>query len=189
MYCTGSVLPHMPPYHCEINSVYNSLSNTKTKSLSSQGVLLEMFFSIHEEPKTIGYTTSQNGLPKPVFSESTDEEDCLINDINQIVSAREKLISHYTDSFIKLHLHEYADECMKQIALPTLASFFIHPRKEYLEGLTKFHVRNEYSSKMQPFIKHLSIFEIISRKKNLSWRKGSMAWTLPKWIYNLHYKI
>lgn len=188
MYCTGSVLPHMPPYHCEINSVYNSLSNTETRSLSSQGVLLEMFFSIHEEPKTIGYTNTQDGLPQPVFSESTDEEDCQTKNINQIVSIRKRLISHYTDSFMKLHLHEYADDCMQQIALPSLASFFIHPEKEYLESLTEFQVRNEYSSKMQPFVEHLSIFDILHRKKGLSWHKGSMAWTLPKWLYKIHYK-
>ena len=188
MYCTGSALPHMPPYHCEINSVYNSLSNTETRSLSSQGVLLEMFFSIHEEPKTIEYTNTQDGLPKPVFSESADDEDCQTNNINQIFSIRKRLISRYTDSFMKLHLHEYADDCMKQIALPTLASFFIHPEKEYLESLTEFQVRNEYSSKMQPFVEHLSIFEILHRKKGLSWHKGSMAWTLPKWLYKIHYK-
>lgn len=188
MFCTGSVLPNMPPYHCEINSVYNSLANTQTRALSSQGVLLEMFFSIHKDAKTIGYTTSPNGQSHPVFSDSIDVEDCQIKNINQVVSTREKLISRYTESFTKLHLHEFADDCMKHIVLPTTSLFFIYPEKEYLSGLTDFLTRNEYSSELRPFIEHLSFFDIIFRRKRQSWHKGSMAWTLPKWIYQLHYK-
>ena len=188
MFCTGETLPNMPLYSCEINSVYSSLSNIQTRALSSQGVLLEMFFSIHEEPKTIGYDVSQKGQPYPVFSDSADEEDCYIKNVNQVVSIRKKLLSRYTDAFIKTHLYEYANDCMKQLALPTLARFYINPEKDYLEALTYFQVRNEYSSQMQPFVEHLSILGILHRKKGLSWHRGSMAWTLPKWLYKIHYK-
>lgn len=188
MFCTGTALANMPPYYCEINSVYNNLANIPTRALSSQGILLEMFFTIHEESKTIGYTSSQTGQIEPIFSDSPDEEDCLIDNKDQIIHIRKRLIYRYTESFIKLHLHEHADDCMNQIALPTLSHFLIHPEKDYLAALTDFHVRNEYTSQLQPFIEKLSILDLLRRKKGLSWHKGSMAWTLPSWLYRLHYK-
>lgn len=189
MFCTGTAMPNMPPYYCEINSVYNNHANIPTRALSSLGILLEMFFSIHKEPKTIGYNIFQDENTYPIFSNLPDEEDCSTKNTNEVVRIRESLILRYTEAFIKLHLHEHADDCMNQIALPTLSRFLVYPEKNYLAALTDFHVRNEYTSKLQPFIEKLSLLDILRRKKGLSWRRGSMAWTLPTWLYRLHYKL
>lgn len=189
MFCTGTAMPNMPPYYCEINSVYNNHANIPTRALSSLGILLEMFFSIHKEPKTIGYNIFQDENTYPIFSNLSDEEDCSTKNTNEVVRIRESLILRYTEAFIKLHLHEHADDCMNQIALPTLSRFLVYPEKNYLAALTDFHVRNEYTSNLQPFIEKLSLLDILRRKRGLSWRRGSMAWTLPTWLYRLHYKL
>lgn len=182
-------MPNMPPYYCEINSVYNNHANIPTRALSSLGILLEMFFSIHKEPKTIGYNIFQDENTYPIFSNLPDEEDCSTKNSNEVIRIRERLILRYTESFIKLRLHEHADDCMNQIALPTLSRFLVCPEKDYLAALTDFHVRNEYTSHLQPFIEKLSLLDILRRKRGLSWRRGSMAWTLPTWLYRLHYKL
>ncbi len=182
MFCNGNYISNMPPYHCEIDFLYNRMNgNHFTRSLSAHWPLLEMFFSPHSDKKTAGYRIV-DGIPQPFFAETSDGAECKIQDIDRVISERKKLLTKYTDTFLILKLDRCADFCFQQIAIPTLAQFFSNPNRQYLKPLTSFYIRNEYSLKLEPYVEHLSIFSFFRKKKGMAWRKASRIFSIPGWL-------
>lgn len=185
MFCNGKLSPNMPPYHCEIDFIYNRMNgNQLTQSLSTHWPLLEMFFSPHDDKKTGGYNIV-DGVPQPFFAETSDGAECKILNIDQVISERNKLLTKYTDAFLALKLDKYADYCFHQIAIPTLAQFFTNPNRQYLKPLTTFYIRNEYSLKLEPYVEHLSILSFFKKKKGMAWRNASKIYSMPEWLIKL----
>ena len=81
-------------------------------------------------------------------------------------------------------LTEYSDRIFENICIPTLNAFMRYPKKEYLEALTEFYSYFSVEKRYVPYIKRLSIRELLMRKGMTGnvWTRGSIFYTLPEWL-------
>ena len=131
MFCSNSFIERMPPYYCEVNRLYCELFN-------HHHPILEKFFSLCPENRTIGYH-DKNYL----LAESSQGEDFFIENIKELSETNLYIICKYADYFIETELYRHCDELFQLFVIPTLKQFFTSPQKEYLRSLRSFYLLHE----------------------------------------------
>lgn len=174
LFCGGEIMYNIGDYYCESNHVYNSIqSDSLREAVKLHWPIFEMFFSIHNEAKTVGYSII-DGTPCPIYYDKNDGVECKILDKEHVSATRLSLINKYVDGFIKLGLINFSNEIFNIIALPTLSEFFSNPKAIYLKSLTSFYVRDENSLRLKPYVEKKPRFYFCTKNsKNMHWRKGS----------------
>lgn len=183
MFCNGEVMEDMPEYYCEINHVYGKIHRGALYSgLMRHWCLFEMFFSLHNEKRTIDYAF-ENGQYGPVYADKPDGVECKMKDIDSVARIHDEVLNRYVEGFAALGLHRHADDVFVNIALPTLIEFFTNPNYNYLKTLTGFYVRDEHTLKLRPYVEKHNLLYFLFVKKDYMWRKASLNYSLP-WLTN-----
>lgn len=183
MFCNGKVMDDMPEYYCEINHVYGRIhGGALYNGLMRHWCMFEMFFSLHNEKRTIDYAY-EDGLYSPVFADKPDGVECKMNDIESVARIHDDVLAQYVEGFVSLELHRHADELFVNVALPTLIVFFTNPNYSYLKTLTGFYVRDEHTLKLRPYVEKHNLLYFLFVKKDYMWRKASLNYSLP-WLTN-----
>lgn len=170
------------PYYCEANGAYLTLNKNLNQLLLSRWQLYEDFFSLNDFPKTIDYEIDDKGKATPVFSCDTDYEDSMNQQQSYWAKIHNTILENYASEYVRLGLTKYSDDIFAHVSLPTLNSFMDRPKKTYLEAITDFWSYRSDQNKYVPYVKRLSIWEIIVEKgdKNNAWAKASKIYTLPE---------
>ena len=143
--------------------------------------IFENFFSLNKEPKTIDYKDS-----KPVFVTNLIEEDCFFLDGKSWPDIHENLLVEYAQNFISLGLGSFAKNIFERVGLPTLNCFFHDPHKEYISALYSYCFIEKGTAKQYFFIKKTyNPIELIKKKRNFAWRRGTIFYSIPDWILKL----
>ncbi len=140
--------------------------------------IFENYFSINKEPKTIDYKDK-----KPVFITDLMEEDCFFTNGYDWAGIHESLLVEYAKAFVKCGLGSYSRDIFERIALPAMNTFFETPHKRYLSALDSYCFIEKGSSKQYFFIKKsTNIIELIRKKRNYAWRRGTIYYSFPNWL-------
>jgi len=174
-------------YTAEANKIY-SLRNNNLSTIfdfSLEGPLYEIYFSMNNSPKTIGYREN-HGSVTPIFGDKDMKEDCWIENVGHWMEIHSKLLLDYTEGYVKTGLFRYSDIIFEDVAIFSLNDFFTNPRKEYLQALTGFHCYD----RGLPYVTDSGLFDFfVSRGRNSIWRDGTAAFLLPDVLYRLYKKI
>lgn len=140
--------------------------------------IFENYFSINKEPKTIDYKDN-----KPVFITDLMEEDCFFTNGYDWTGLHESLLVEYAKAYVKCGLGVYSRDIFERIALPTMNTFFETPHKVYLSALDSYCFIENGSSKQYFFIKKsTNIIELIRKKRNYAWRRGTIYYSFSNWL-------
>ena len=140
--------------------------------------IFENYFSINKEPKTIDYKDN-----KPVFITELMEEDCFFTNGYDWTGLHESLLVEYAKAYVKCGLGVYSRDIFERIALPTMNTFFETPHKVYLSALDSYCFIENGSSKQYFFIKKsTNIIELIRKKRNYAWRRGTIYYSFSNWL-------
>lgn len=140
--------------------------------------IFENYFSINKEPKTIDYKDN-----KPVFITDLMEEDCFFTNGYDWTGFHESLLVEYAKAYVKCGLGVYSRDIFERIALPTMNTFFETPHKLYLSALDSYCFIEKGSSKQYFFIKKsTNIIELIRKKRNYAWRRGTIYYSFSNWL-------
>lgn len=182
MFCNGRPMDDLPPYYCEIDHVYSKMyGGTLFKGIQHHWCLFEMFFSLHNERRTINYE-HRDGSYYPVFAEKNDGVECKMKNLSSVSAIHNMVFECYADGFANMGLIAVADYVFNGIALPTLVDFFNNPNPNYLEALTDFYVRDEYSLKLRPYVEKHSLVYLFFKKNTLMWRRASINYSLSPFV-------
>lgn len=183
MFCTGKMHYLNEDYHCEINQLYHA-GDALVDRLIGQGLLLEMFFSIHSFKRTIDYRIV-NGVAEPVFDERPDsdgENGLHIADKDYWSKWQDDVMVQYARWYRDLQLRHYVDEVMETIVLPTILSFFSRPLPEYARALEKVEGYHWGLKHFAPYVKKESLWQILrTRGKDTCWKQATLRLSLPEW--------
>lgn len=168
------------PYYSVIGSEHRTLSHSMN-GLFELYDLLEQYFCITSQLRTVGYEISQ-GTVVPKFEDEIDanarSEREAIEGVNYEVSLE------FLKSYIAMDLIKSNAIILNFLALASLNQFGEAPNTEYLTALTGFkisdsmHVQTNYISKIS-FLDLLSHF--IKRKPISSgWDRGTISFSFPK---------
>lgn len=175
---------YLNPYKCEANSAYLVMNTNVERLFMHRWQLYENFFSLNDFLKTVDYSIGKDGKVNPVYSEETDEQDNFHERNSYWMQVHKTLIEAYTKEYLRMGLTEYSDRIFESICIPTLNAFMRYPKKEYLEALTEFYSYFSVEKRYVPYIKRLSITELLMRKGMTGnvWTRGSIFYTLPEWL-------
>lgn len=175
---------YLNPYKCEANSAYLVMNTNLERLFLCRWQLYENFFSLNDFLKTVNYTTGENGMVYPVFSKETDEQDNFHERNSYWMQVHCSLIEAYTKEYIRMGLTKYSDRIFENLYIPTLNIFMQYPKREYLKALTEFYSYFSVEKRYVPYIKRLSIAELLMRKGMVgnAWTRGSIFYTLPEWL-------
>lgn len=186
MFCTGKMQYLNEDYQCEINQLY-VIRDMKMKQMIGQGLLFEMFFSIHSFQRTIGYKVV-DGIAEPIFDErsDSDEENGLrIENKDYWSRWQDNALELYTRWYRDLGLVHYADEIMETNVIPTMLDFFSNPKSEYVRALEKVEGYHWGKKCFVPYVKQMSWWHVLkTRGKDTCWKQGTLCLSLPEWLIN-----
>lgn len=175
-------------YVSEINRTY-AIGNCNLYSLlipELEGPIYEIFFSMNNAPRTIGYTMKGN-VSVPLFDNNNDNDGYWTINSTFYMNLYKKLLFDFITGYIDTGLYKYSDVVFENIAVVTLNDFFKNPTKEYLMALVDF--RCCINGKDIPFVINSSIFQFVkTRGRNCVWKEGSLAYMLPSRLVHLNKK-
>ena len=169
--------------HFELSQAY--LINAAYRAFLDHIWVFENFFGLNDQKKTIGYEF-KDGAAVPVFSDVLGEEDCIMDNNRYWSQVHESLLGKYVSCYMQAELWRFSDEIFNRVALPTLASFFVRPEKHYLEALVGYRKRDDDND----YIKKETFFVLLrTRGRDSGWKKGTMIYNTPEWLYDLNSKL
>lgn len=185
LFSNGKISYPLDNYYCEINSAYHH-NSIKHSNLMGCWHLYESLFSLNNQKRTIDYT-NVNGKSVPVFGEESDNtEECFLENKESVIVYYTNLLSSYTDSYLQMNLYNYSDRIFREIAIPTLMSFFRFPVKYYLKPLEHFYAYHWIKQKYVPYVKKEPLFALVKSKgRDTMWRKGTVINSIPLWIIRM----
>lgn len=192
MFCCGETRYIPSDYYTEVNKLYLQ-QNPSCSSLVTFWQLYEMFFSIHNQERTLGYCFV-NDEYHPIFDKNnhSDKDEEIIGNGYVLKpkywgGVHEKLLDEYVTQFIALGLYKYADECFERIAIPTLIHFVEMPDSHYLPALEDFMVYDNWRDYVyKPYVKKYSLFHILcTRGRDTCWKRGTLILSLPSWMLKI----
>lgn len=171
-------------YNTQIVTPYIRV-NKNYGRLTSLVAIYECFFGLNNEKKTVDYAFA-DGVPCPVFTSDTQEEDTVMMSDVDWVQIHNSLVLDYSDKFFELGLDRHYDRIF-ETAIATLGRFFEKPSKPYLKALTEFSIIPFNETKSYPCVKKLNPMELLGKKKrDYYWRRGCIYYTLPDWLLKMH---
>ena len=178
---------YLNPYNCEANSAYLLMNKNVERLFLHRWELYENFFSMNDFLKTADYAMDKDGKVVPVFTEKTDDQDNFHNNKSYWMQVHNSLIESYVDEYIRMGLMHYSDNIFENVCIPTLTSFMLSPKNIYLEALTEFYAYFTPEQRYVPYIKRLSLWELIFRKGKSGnvWNRGSMFYSIPEWLADM----
>lgn len=157
--------------------------NARFNRLLDHLFVFENFFGLSKDKKTIDYTFDKRGTAVPVFTDQLLHEDCKIIDSIDWISVHEKLLVLYAQEYLKMGLGDYARQIFESIGNATVSRFFARPEKQYLSALEDFYFLGNMNDDFYPCIKRIvNPLELMGGKRKYYWRRGSIYYTLPKWL-------
>lgn len=162
------------------------LHNRLRHNLYGQLFLLENFFALNNELKTVDYVV-ENGIAKPVYDTQQGKEDCVVTDGVDWASIHQNLYEQYAEGWMELGLDKYANAIFSQIAIPTIYQFAELPIKYYLEALTSYRSYfGEYSQRYTSYVSRKWLpLVLLNIKRDYCWRRGTIIYNTPNWILKL----
>ncbi len=160
--------------HTETMRYYTTYNFIPYVRKSMNEDMIELFFSINCHLHVDGYYALKEKII-PFFGK--DEVNTLSCDtIKKIKPDNDSLAIHWMDSIITTNCIEFAERILDTIALPSLGHFCFAPQHPYIDYLQYFKRSN------LSYIKRLTPFNPTGRGSY--WKRGSLAFTLPKFIGN-----
>ena len=158
MFCSNFITDNVPPYYCEINTLY-------CKLFVHHHPILERFLSLCPYGRTIGY----DGLNPIIKDMSNEGEDYFVQNLDDFTAVNLKIMDKYAEGFIDTELYRYADEMFSSYVIPTIESFFKNPNKLYLHSLRYLFLLQDDGTYI-PYIekKENNIKSLILRKRYTS---------------------
>jgi predicted HAD superfamily hydrolase len=152
--------------------------------------LLEQFFSITDQKRTIGYQKNAT-IIEPIFERETQLYSTENKKINT-AKIHNDIIVEFARSFLQTKLYLHSDKLYYSLAIPTVAEFGIRPNQRLLSAL--IHLRtsdNEFSKEI--YVKKYDLKDwinvfLFSRKiqKNSYWFKGSIYLNMGNGIGDIY---
>lgn len=172
-------------YHVQVYDAYIK-NNHSMDRLFSVLFILENFFGLTHNQKTVDYQFEQ-GKPVPVFSSEIKKEDCVFVDDIDWASIHQELLCQYAVNYVKLGCGKFAKDIFEHIGNATVAQFFAHPIKLYLKAIENFYFYGNENAELYPCIKRIyNPFELIAKKRKYYWRRGCIYLTLPEFVTRTH---
>lgn len=194
MFCNKGDMKYRPEdYYTEVHPGYQGLFES-TRGLVKCWHLYEMFFSIHNFPRTIDYEIKE-GVCYPIFDEKEESERSMHSDSSlpnkqYWQQVHSQIVLKFVDYLLLLGVHNKADLLFTKIAIPTICNFTSYPRKEYLIALEDFYVYSKVLNKYVPYAKKENAYTIIKYKaRSCAWRRGMLMASLPNMIIDILFLI
>lgn len=156
MYCSNYYIDSVPPYYCEVNRLYCDL-------FTHHHPILEKFFSLCPENRTIGYVNNNY-----VLEEVSEDKDYIVENNEKLSEINLDILCKYADYLIETGLYRHSTELFHFFIIPTLKRFFTSPYKEYLYSLRNLYILQEDGS-YTPYIETISNkpkIKIIQKARN-----------------------
>lgn len=193
MFCNSDMQNLPTEYYTEVNKIYLS-QNSLCQQLIKYWHLYEMFFSIHNQNRTIGYSKKGNAY-EPIFDQNnqSDKEEKkrgngYVQNSLYWEKVHQKILHDYVQSYIQMKLYLLSNECFERLAMPTLIKFMNFPNPLYLPALCDFIVfdyTNDCAYK--PYVRKESLLELFrTRGRDTYWVLGSLILSLPKWVISAY---
>ena len=172
-------------YHVQVYDAYIK-NNHAMDRLFSVLFILENFFGLTHDQKTVDYQFEQ-GKPVPVFSSEIKKEDCVFVDDVDWTSVHQELLCQYAADYVKFSCGKFAKDIFEHIGNATVAQFFAHPIKRYLKAIENFYFYGNENTELYPCIKRIyNPLELIAKKRKYLWRRGCIYLTLPEFITRIY---
>lgn len=150
-----------------------ALTPKRVNRIIGMRIFFELLFSLNFHSTLVGYEYHGETI-RPVFGKDNNDDWYFDNKSSREVKRdNDKLLSSFTDAFLKTNLSVYNDMVMERLALPTLLDFVDRPQKEYLDYLRHFIWKGK------PFVGKL-----VGPKQGV-WKRGNRAYSLPSWLYSI----
>ena len=177
----------------EWQDVYAKL-NPRCGRISSFWQIYEMFFSIHNQNRTIDYVIKEDGKAYPVFDEgsNSDIEEKKVGNAYVIDSKKWEKIHHnvilsYTDMFKSTSMYLFSDIIFEEIAMPTFIRFMELPLREYSIALKELYVYSNNKGRYIPYVQKESLLHLlITRGNDTYWKRATKILSLPQWIVDFY---
>lgn len=198
MFYMNSVQYFSQDYYTEANNLYVKCAVNLGRLLGAWNIY-EQFFPLNTLKRTVGYSVSQNRICSPIFDaeeelETDEMERVEIKDKAYWAEVHRNIILQYTDEYCRIA--HYSDKIFENCAIPCLAKFFETPQREYLIPLTDFyaHFWNNGKPIVLPYVQKCSpiclfINSIFHLKRTSMWRRGTLLYSIPRWLYQIVDKI
>ena len=185
-------------YYTEVNTPYIKAGYNLGRLLGAWNIY-EQYFPLNTLKRTIGYSISSEGICSPDFDvdeelETNEMERVEIKDKAYWAEMHKTIMLQYVEEYCTIA--KYSDKIFENCAMPCLAKFFETPQKNYLTPLLDFYAHhwNGKENIVLPYIKKCStaklLFDAILRKKRDSmWRRGTLIYSIPNWLYPIVDKI
>ena len=134
MFCSGFYIEDVPPYYCEINQLY-------CKLFTQHHPILEKFFSLCPEKRSVGYVGNNY-----ILEETSQGEDYIVDDIEELSEINLSILCKYADYFVETELYHHSTEMFHFFVMPMIKHFFANPCKDYLLSLRHLLVLQEDGS-------------------------------------------
>ena len=173
-------------YYTELDDLYLNHLSIALRKLPSNWYMYELYFPLNTQKRTIGYV--HNGKEYEPVLDAEDKKEYRLDNLQEHVIWRNDALDAYTDDFVQLGLHHYADDIFRLYALPQLANFFLFPDKHYLKALNEFyglHPNRGYIPYVDNSFLHLPLNVL---KHHTMWKRGTIFYSLPTWLSKWLYK-
>lgn len=152
--------------------------------------LIEMYFSVHQEKRTIGYRID-NDTAIPVLDEEEQterlENTMQFSNCSEVCEIHTQRMIAFAQDFVELELFRYANELFTNITLTTLEKFCAIPHPFYLESLLDFLFYNPKTKTLTPYVRKASIVRLIVNKgKDSYWKNATRLISLPPYFSKLY---
>ncbi len=165
--------------------------------IASYWQLYEMFFSIHNQQRTIDYILKKDGKAYPVFDtgNQSDIEEKKVGNAYVLDSIKWEKIHNdvvlaFVESYISTKMYRYSDMVYNKIAMPTFIKFMEFPYKEYAIALTDIRVYSNTHGKYIPYVKDETCLQLLkTRGSDTYWKRATKMLCLPKLIMKCYLLI
>ena len=168
--------------------------NPCCERIGSYWQLYEMFFSVHNQQRTIDYALDKDGKAYPVFDSDnqSDIEEQKVGNAYVVDSVKweqihKNVILAFIDTYIATQMYKYSDIVYNEIAMPTFIRFMGYPSREYAIALTDMRVYSSFHGKYIPYVKEENWFHLLrTRGNDTYWKRATKMLKLPQWIMDLY---
>ncbi len=182
--------------YSEWQAVYVKL-NPRCCRISNFWQLYEMFFSIHNQNRTIDYEIKNTGEACPVFDfdNQTDLEEKKVGNAYVLNSKKWELIHQdiiltYIEIFLETSMYKYADIIFEYVAMPTFIRFMEYPDREYALALEDILVYSNKCDTFIPYAKRENWIQLLFKQgKDTYWKRATKMMSLPQWFVDLYIRI
>lgn len=177
-------------YYAEVNTAY-----INHYRMVAYGLVYEVFFSLNKLRRTIGYTFLKDKVV-PIFDDQEEKETSIlermcIDNHDYWTEFHKTLLMTYADWYIEF-VSMFSDRIFENNVAPTLIKFFTHPNPQYLsalDGITMYKLIGDEIVHTE-LIKKESLFTLIrTRGKDSFWKRGTLSYSLPQWLYKLLFSL